>query len=232
MCSYCCLLPIHARARTGNPNLAMSIAALLAIDRAVFAPRALPCVYAEQGLDLGFTVMSAPSVHVKAAAILAPVLQKVGGKALDVGAGSGYLSAIFALLVAAEGGADSVVVAMERSAELGELAASAARQALAHCGAPDCVAELIVSTAGDGHSGCAAHAPFDAIYVGAACTVVPELLVAQLAPGGRLLLAVGKPRTPQRLTLVQKSLDGNSVEHTIIASGLIMASLKNNVNSN
>jgi protein-L-isoaspartate(D-aspartate) O-methyltransferase len=45
---------------------------------------------------------------------------------------------------------------------------------------------------GDGYAGWPQHAPFDAIHVGAAAPAVPQALLEQLAPGGRLVIPVGK----------------------------------------
>ncbi len=100
---------------------------------------------------------------------------------LEVGAGSGYAAAILSCLAAD-------VVAVERVPELA--AAAAAR-----------LAELdyrnVRVVAGDGSTGVADAAPFDAICVSASAPRVPRALVGQLAPGGRLVVPVGSPDEQQ-----------------------------------
>ena len=59
----------------------------------------------------------------------------------------------------------------------------------------------------DGHLGWAEKGPFDAIIVTASPREVPSALLAQLAPGGRLIIPIGDPET-QTLTMVERSSDG------------------------
>ncbi len=60
---------------------------------------------------------------------------------------------------------------------------------------------------GDGYQGWSEHAPFDVILVTAAPDHVPQPLVEQLAPGGRLVIPVG--RGFQELLLIEKRADGS-----------------------
>ena len=109
---------------------------------------------------------------------------------LEVGAGSGYASAVASRLVAH-------VDAVERHPRL----ADAARERLARLG----FANVDVHC-GDGSAGWPAGAPFDAIVVAAAGPRVPEALRAQLAPGGRLVMPTGSG--VQRLVLVTRTETG------------------------
>jgi protein-L-isoaspartate(D-aspartate) O-methyltransferase len=61
---------------------------------------------------------------------------------------------------------------------------------------------------GDGTRGCAERAPFDAILVAASGSHAPESLIAQLAPGGRLVMPIGSPHGVQELVKVTKQQDG------------------------
>ena len=102
---------------------------------------------------------------------------------LEVGAGSGYSTAVLALLAAR-------VVAIERHAELAALARSRLarlghRHVEVHCA--------------DGSLGWPAAAPYDAILVDAAGPAVPEALRQQLAIGGRLVMPVGADSDFQHL---------------------------------
>jgi protein-L-isoaspartate(D-aspartate) O-methyltransferase len=117
-------------------------------------------------------------------------------RVLEVGTGSGYAAAILAR-VARE------VVTIERHASL----ADTARARLAELG----FANVVVLT-GDGTLGAPAHAPFDAIIVAAGGPTVPETLLAQLAPGGRLVMPVGPTLEEQRLVRITHQGDQFSEE--------------------
>lgn len=108
-------------------------------------------------------------------------------RVLEVGAGSGYQTALLAQLA-------STVLAVERVPEL----ARAAREALEAVGINN--ATVVV---GDGTLGWRAYAPFDAIVVSAASPSVPGPLIEQLADGGRMVIPLGDQES-QILTLVEK----------------------------
>ncbi|TWT39068.1 protein-L-isoaspartate(D-aspartate) O-methyltransferase [Blastopirellula retiformator] len=99
-----------------------------------------------------------------------------GARVLDIGAGSGYQSAVLA-----EMGAE--VYAIEILPEL----AAAAKERLCRLGDGD-----VHLRQGDGYAGWPTAAPFDAILIAAAAPKIPPLLPAQLATGGRLILPVGE----------------------------------------
>jgi protein-L-isoaspartate(D-aspartate) O-methyltransferase len=109
---------------------------------------------------------------------------------LEVGAGSGYAAAVLAELCAS-------VTAMELRTALAERA----RANLAAAGVHN-----VDVVAGNGWLGLPEQAPFEAIVVSAAPARVPQALVAQLAPGGRLVLPLG--RRTQRLVRVRRRSDG------------------------
>ena len=106
------------------------------------------------------------------------VLQLRGDEyVLEVGAGSGYQAAVIAELLPF-----GSIVAVERIPEL----VSFCRRNLAACG----ISNVSVRPAGE-ILGAPDHAPFDAILVSAAAPQVPNTLLAQLKPSGRLVLPVG-----------------------------------------
>lgn len=73
----------------------------------------------------------------------------------------------------------------------------------------------ITVSVGDGHAGLPGAGPFDAIHVGAAAAEIPKALVDQLAPGGRMIVPVGK--WAQDLVQVDKKADGSIVKKALLA---------------
>ena len=117
---------------------------------------------------------------------------KPGDNVLEVGAGSGYAAAIISRIAAR-------VVAIERQHELVEVA----RERLKRLGYDN--VEIVE---GDGTKGWPDEAPFDAILAAASGSHVPEALIAQLAPRGRLVMPIGGPGWVQELVKVTKQEDG------------------------
>ena len=118
-------------------------------------------------------------------------------RVLEIGTGSGYQTALLAAL------ADQVFT-IERVRALAE----AAQAALKAAGAGN--VSLLV---GDGTLGWSAYAPYHAILVAAGGPDVPQPLVEQLAPGGRMIIPLGA-KGAQTLTLVQRAESGGGVRAT------------------
>jgi len=112
-------------------------------------------------------------------------------KVLEIGTGSGYQTALLAMLA-------SMVFSVERVAVL----AQSARTALHTAGIRN-----VTVLVGDGTLGWRPFAPYDAILVSAASPEVPAPLVEQLAPGGRMVIPLGD-RSSQTLTLVERQNGG------------------------
>ena len=111
---------------------------------------------------------------------------------LEIGTGLGYHAAVLAELAAA-------VYSIEIVPELGEIA----REKLAALGYRN-----VHPRVGDGAGGWPEYAPFDKILVAAAPMAIPDFLLQQLEPGGRMVIPVG-PETAQELVVVEK--DDNNV---------------------
>ena len=69
---------------------------------------------------------------------------------------------------------------------------------------------------GNGHIGWLEHAPYDGILVTAAAESVPGALVAQLKPGGTLVIPVGPSYFGQQLKLIHKHVDGKIEERNVL----------------
>lgn len=178
------------------------IAAFKQIDRRHFVPGTAAGhshVDAPQDIGCGVTI-SAPHMHAYAVEALASVLQP-GCRVLDVGSGSGLLSAIMAVLVLPGGR----VFGIEHHRDL----VLRSRQSIADVSrqlGQDLPADIVL---GDGRLGLPAEAPFDAIHVGAAATAVPQPLLEQLKPGGKMVLPIGPENGPQQMVIVSKRADGS-----------------------
>jgi protein-L-isoaspartate(D-aspartate) O-methyltransferase len=117
-------------------------------------------------------------------------------RVLEIGAGSGYQTAILSQLA-------SQVYAIER---IGELAREAQGR----------IRELGIYNATvkafDGTLGWNAHSPYDAILVAAGGPKIPDPLIAQLGVGGRLVIPIGETRESQKLVRVIKTETSHKVE--------------------
>ena len=114
-----------------------------------------------------------------------------------MGTGSGYLAAILSVLA-------GEMYTIEIVPALGEMA----RASLERLGYTN-----VRSKIGDGYQGWAEHAPFDAIIVTAAPDHIPPPLIAQLKPGGRMVIPVG--RADQQLMVLAKQADGTTISTAV-----------------
>ena len=144
--------------------------------------------YEDRALPIGYRqTISQPYI----VAYMTQALQlNPDARVLEIGTGSGYQAAILSEVAAK-------VYTMEIVPEL----ANRARETLSELGHTNVEVRL-----GDGYEGWEDEAPFDAIMVTAAPDHVPEPLIEQLAPGGRLIIPVGENR--QSLTLVTRTPAG------------------------
>jgi protein-L-isoaspartate(D-aspartate) O-methyltransferase len=147
--------------------------AMAEVPRELFVPESVrESAYNDSALPIGHEqTISQPWV----VAAICQALRLAGDEVvLEIGTGSGYSAAILARLA-------ERVVSLERVPDLGE----SARERLDRLGLQN--VEVII---GDGSRGYADEAPYDAIAVHAATPEAPHSLLAELGPGGRLVVPI------------------------------------------
>ncbi|MDR0184312.1 protein-L-isoaspartate(D-aspartate) O-methyltransferase [Lysobacter arvi] len=144
--------------------------------------------YENRPLGIGYgQTISQPYIVALMTTLAAP---RAGQSILEIGTGSGYQAAVLA-----------EAKANVHTIEIVEPLAKQAAQRLRRY--PN-----VQARTGDGYYGWKEHAPFDAIVVTAAAASIPPPLVAQLKPGGRMVIPVGSSFFTQTLLLVQKDERG------------------------
>lgn len=167
------------------------LAAMASVPRHLFVEEALASrAYDDTALPIGFAqTISQPYVVARMIEVLVREV-KQPQSVLEVGTGCGYQAAVLAQIFAAAYSIERIKALHER-ARANLLGLRLANLRLVH---------------GDGYAGLEKAAPFQAIVVAAAAREVPEALVRQLAPGGRMILPLrAAGRDAQRLVLIERS---------------------------
>ena len=167
------------------------LAAMRAVPRHKLVPGTLErSAYADRPLPIGHgQTISQPYIVARMTELLELGPDDV---VLEVGTGSGYQAAVLGMIV-------RKVVTVEIIRTLAE----SARDELAGLGFGN-----ITVYHKDGYFGHEEEGPYDAIIVTAAATHIPPPLLAQLKPGGRMVIPVGSTGWTQNLILVEKSRNG------------------------
>ena len=189
-----------ASRRFGGKDLAqVALDAMARVPRHEFVPsEQRPYAYENRPLPIGYgQTISQPYI----VAIMTALAEAEAGKtALEVGTGSGYQAAVLAAC-----GVD--VHSMEIIPELGKQAGERLKR-LGYDG--------VEVRVGDGYYGWPERSPFDIILVTAAGSQVPPPLIAQLKPGGKMVIPVGGPFMVQHLMLVEKAEDGRVTSRELL----------------
>jgi len=182
--------------RKGIRDLAV-LRAVRLVPRHLFVPESVRHrAYDDAALPIGSSqTISQPWVQARYLELLSLTGRE---RVLEIGTGSGYQTALLAMLCDA-------VFSVERITGL----AQRAREALAEAGIRN-----VTVLVGDGTLGWRPFAPYDAILVAAASPEIPAPLVEQLAPGGRMVIPLGD-RANQTLTLVRR--EGDQLRTTTVA---------------
>ena len=191
----------ESRAATGRATLSERVLAAMAkVPRHDLVPAGQKAVaYANRPLPIGLgQTISQPFI----VALMTDLMEvKPGDRVLEIGTGSGYQAAVLAELA-------GTVYTIEIVEPLAREAAGRLKQ-LGY--------RNVVAKSGDGYQGWPEHAPFDAIMVTAAPREVPQPLIEQLKPGGRLVVPVGGQANGQDLLLIEKRPDGTVARRNILA---------------
>ena len=186
--------------KTGRPVFGDAVMeAMRTVPRAAFVPETEKAfAYENRPLPIGHgQTISQPFV----VALMTELLDvEPGARILEVGTGCGYQTAILCAL-------DATIHSVEVVEPLAT-AAAARLKALGYARA--------TVRAGDGHAGWSEEAPFDGIIVTAAAASVPPALVAQLGPGGHLVIPVGPAGATQQLQRVCKRADGSCEAKSVL----------------
>ena len=173
--------------------------AMRAVPRHEFVPAALrEDAYGDSPLPIGHgQTISQPYIVALMTELARP---SPADRVLEVGTGSGYQAAVLSRLVAR-------VFSVELVDPLAQSAASTLRR-LGYAN--------VTVRSGDGYLGWPDEAPFDIIIVTAAPEEVPAALLAQLKPGGRLIVPVGRVYDVQDLQLIEKDATGRVSTRSVI----------------
>jgi len=188
------------RAETGLAAMSPQVRAALAkVERHRFVPAGQQSLaYRNHPLPIGSgQTISQPYIVALSTDLVAP---QPGQRVLEIGTGSGYQAAVLAEIV-------SKVYSIELVPSLGKEAAERLK-ALGYAN--------VEVRIGDGYAGWPEQAPFDSILVTAAAPRVPEALLEQLRPGGRLVIPVGASHEAQELLLIEKRPDGSFERRSVL----------------
>lgn len=190
---------------TGVDRLSAPVRAALArVPRHEFVPVALrEHAYINRPLPIGNDQTISQPYIVALMTELAGVGRE--SKVLEIGTGSGYQAAVLAELAAR-------VYTIEIIGELGRLAEETLRR-LDY--------RNVEVRIGDGFHGWPEQAPFDAILVTAAPEKVPQPLIDQLKPGGRLVIPVGRQGETQSLQVISRDADGQVHVRDVLPVGFV-----------
>ncbi|KUJ10652.1 protein-L-isoaspartate O-methyltransferase [Mollisia scopiformis] len=179
--------------------------AMMKVDRAHYCP--VPShAYEDSPQSIGHAAtISAPHMHAHAAESLLPFLSRPNARILDIGSGSGYLTAVLAELVS---GPNSRVVGLEHIPQLRDMAETNMRKG--ERGTEMLEKGKVRFVVGDGRKGFNDEGGegWDAIHVGAAAVEVHGELVEQLRCPGRIFIPVEDERGEQFVWTVDKDVEG------------------------
>lgn len=180
-------------------NDAAVLGAMRSVPRHLFIPDTLQSeAYEDHPVSIGHgQTISQPYI---VAYMLSALDLNRNAKVLEIGTGCGYQTAVL-----------SEIVREVWSIEILPALLFRANQTLDHLGYKN-----VHTMLGDGALGWAAEAPFDAIVVSAASETIPEPLISQLSPEGRMVIPLVKQNGSQQLVLVKRISTGVCAEELLV----------------
>ena len=193
---------------------------MMEVDRADFAPSR---PYQNNAQRIGCNVViSAPDLHSYCLEALKDHLTE-GSTVLDVGFGSGYLTAAMSKMMNDKG----TVIGIEHIKELYDFGLN--NICKHHKNLID--SQKIVLVLGDGRLGYKNRAPYRCIHIGAASRQVPKDIIEQLDYGGRLVMPLGEPND-QYIYIIDKDMNGKlSYKKGLSVCYVSLTSAKNQLNN-
>lgn len=179
-----------ARLRDKGIRSELVLSQMASVPRHIFIEEALAHrAYEDTALPIGHgQTISQPFVVALMTQLL---IEGKPSRVLEVGSGCGYQTAVLAGLV------DKVRTIERIQAHMPQCKARLAALGIKN----------VLFKVGDGYEGWPVHGPFDAIMVTAAAPVLPQLLLEQLAIGGRLIIPIGGDEV-QELRVIDRTQDG------------------------
>ena len=190
----------ETRAETGLASMAPGVRAAIAkVERHRLVPQdQVNLAYRNHPLPIGQgQTISQPYIVALSTDLLAP---QAGQVVLEVGTGSGYQAAVLA-----------EIVKQVYTIELVEPLGRSAESRLATLGYRNVEVRI-----GDGYKGWPEKGPFDGIVVTAAAPRIPQALVDQLKPGGRMVIPIGERWEVQQLLLIVRNPDGTTQQKNVL----------------
>jgi protein-L-isoaspartate(D-aspartate) O-methyltransferase len=185
------------------------IRAMMTVPRESFLrSEEMPFAYADSPLPIGHG-QTTSALHMTAL-FCEYAEMKQGQKVLEVGGGCGYMSCVYAEVVAASDRPQPQwghVWSVEIIKELAEFAKLNVEKAG--------YANRVTALHGDASMGLAEHAPYDVIIVTSAAPDIPSPLQEQLGPKGVLLIPIGTPHFFQELFRVRRTDDGRLIRENM-----------------
>ena len=193
---------------------------MMEVDRADFAPSR---PYQNNAQRIGCNVViSAPDLHSYCLEALKDHLTE-GSTVLDVGFGSGYLTAAMSKMMNDKG----TVIGIEHIKELYDFGLN--NICKHHKNLID--SQKIVLVLGDGRLGYKNRAPYRCIHIGAASRQVPKDIIEQLDYGGRLVMPLGEPND-QYIYIIDKDMNGKlTYKKGLSVCYVSLTSAKNQLNN-
>ena len=163
--------------------------------------------------------ISAPHLHTYCLELLKDYL-KTGGKSLDVGFGSGYLTVAMSKMMGDQG-TSHWIENIKQLCDFAEINISKLNKKLLE-------EKKVILICGDGRNWCPEYGLYNCIHFGAAAAELNQALIDQLANGGRLVIPVGEQRGNQFIYVINKDKNGKIIKRKELCVSYVPLTSVNN----